>query len=293
MTEMNEKNIKTEYPDEELYRQEIMQDIPDLWDRIDKGIDALEAKSAPSVTEGATVPTAKGKVFNFKKFAAYAAPVAALLLIAGLALPVLNNVSLGTKDYTAAEPATADAAACDDNYTTTTEECAETNYEAEATADEACEESETDDYQLDMAKQKMTADSKNGRDLSEVKGNGSSAAAANASSAASSFAYSATPKNEGIADEESSTAETAGASDSYAGNVILVSFDEEITGEQKIALMAKYGLEMVYDYKYMNMCAFACPECEDLNKLCEDIAKEANVISAEIEGSEELMQSDN
>jgi hypothetical protein len=43
----------------------------------------------------------------------------------------------------------------------------------------------------------------------------------------------------------------------------------------------------------MNMCAFTCPECEDLNKLCEDIAKEANVISAEIEGSEELMQSDN
>ncbi len=301
MTEMNEKNIKTEYPDEELYRQEIMQDIPDLWDRIDKGIDALEAKSAPSVSEGATVPTAKGKVFNFKKFAAYAAPVAALLLIAGLALPVLNNVSLGTKDYTAAEPAACDAATCDDNYTTTTEECAETNYEAEATADEACEESETDDYQLDMAKQKMTADSENGRNLSEVKGNGSSAAAANASSgatanassAASSFAYSATPKNEGIADEDSSTAETAGASDSYAGNVILVSFDEEITGEQKIALMAKYGLEMVYDYKYMNMCAFTCPECEDLNKLCEDIAKEANVISAEIEGSEELMQSDN
>jgi hypothetical protein len=288
---MNKENIKTEYPDEEIYRQEIMLDIPDLWDRIDKGIDALEVKSDISESEKAMPQTTKGKVFDFKKFAVYAAPVAALLIIAGLALPVLNNVSQRTKNYTAAESAaTADAAACDDNYTTTTEECAETNYEAEATAEEF-EESETDDYQLDMAKQEMTADNENGRDLSEVKGNGSSAAAANASSgatanassAASSFAHSATPQNVGIADEESSTAEMEGASDSYAGKMILVSFDEEVTGEQKIAIMQKYGLEMVYDYKYMNMCSFTCPDCDDLNKLCEDIAKESNVISVEID----------
>lgn len=287
---MNEKNIKTEYPDEELYRQEIMQDIPDLWDRIDKGIDALEAKSAPSVSEGATVPTAKGKVFNFKKFAAYAAPVAALLLIAGLALPVLNNVSRKNSDYTASAPATAGETAADgaDYAASDSEVC--TECQTVENAVEECEESEMDDYQADMAKQEKSVDDK--REASEIKGKDSMAAAVNQSSGAS-FAHSPTQNNEAMTVDESSVAETEGATDSYAGNVILVSFDEEITGEQKIALMAKYGLEMVYDYKYMNMCAFTCPECEDLNKLCEDIAKEANVISAEIEGSEEPMQSDN
>lgn len=286
---MNEKNIKTEYPDEELYRQEIMQDIPDLWDRIDKGIDALEAKNAPSVSEGVTVPTAKGKVFNFKKFAAYAAPVAALLLIAGLALPVLNNVSLGTKEYTAEEPAACDAATGEDSYMAATEENADMSYSAGETAAADCEAAEEEeDYRTDTATQEMSADDE--REASAVKGESSMAGVAKASNGAT-FAYSSTPKNADLTVDESIEAEDA--SDSYAGNVILVSFDEEITGEQKIALMAKYGLEMVYDYKYMNMCAFTCPECEDLNKLCEDIAKEANVISAEIEGSEELMQSDN
>lgn len=283
---MNEKNIKTEYPDEELYRQEIMQDIPDLWDRIDKGIDALEAKSAPSVSEGATVPTAKGKVFNFKKFAAYAAPVAALLIIAGLALPVLNNVSKKSADYSAPAPAAeAQSAASDADYTDYSVAAAETD-----DAVEECEATAGDDNHTDMAEQEMSAEDE--REASAVKGESSMAGVAKASNGAT-FAYSSTPKNADLNVDESMEPETEEASDSYAGNVILVSFDEEITGEQKIALMAKYGLEMVYDYKYMNMCAFTCPECEDLNKLCEDIAKEANVISAEIEGSEEPMQSDN
>ena len=278
MTEMNEKNIKTEYPDEELYRQEIMSDIPDLWDRIDKGIDALENKSDPAVSEKVTAPSPKGKVFDFKRFAAYAAPVAALLLIVGLALPVLNNASKRSKNYSASAPATADMATAGEDYSgTESQACYET---AEAVAEE-CED-------IDSVMKSPEKSDDNERSASEVKGNSSMSAAANANSSAASFSYSATPDNADMTNGESAMTEMEEAADSYPGNVILVSFDEGVTEEQKIAIRDKYGLEMVYDYKYMNLCSYSCPDCEDLNKLCENIAKEENVISAEIEGSEEL-----
>ena len=275
---MNEKNIKTEYPDEELYRQEIMSDIPDLWDRIDKGIDALENKSDSAVSEKVTVPAPKGKVFDFKRFAVYAAPVAALLLIVGLALPVLNNASKRSKNYSASAPATADMATAGEDYAgTESQACYET---AEAVAEE-CEDTDS------VMKSPEKSDD-NERSASEVKGNSSMSAAANANSSAASFSYSATPDNADMTNGESAMTEMEEAADSYPGNVILVSFDEGVTEEQKIAIRDKYGLEMVYDYKYMNLCSYSCPNCEDLNKLCENIAKEENVISAEIEGSEEL-----
>ncbi|MBQ7972364.1 MAG: hypothetical protein IJ291_02755 [Lachnospiraceae bacterium] len=80
---------------EEAYKAEVLNDIPDLWDRIEAGLTPRAAAVVPDVSEAEQTVPVKKKKKSLYKFLYVAMPAAAVVLVFLISIPVVLSMVAG------------------------------------------------------------------------------------------------------------------------------------------------------------------------------------------------------
>ena len=233
---------------EEAYRREVASSAPDIWDRIEKGIEIS--------------PVQKKKSGLNTRFLYFAIPAVAAAVVFIAVLPTLNNVRNKTASYS-------EMAAMDNSVQLKDESAYEAAAEAEEAysdnvSEEACDETE-EAFANGEAEGAALAGStlimQNAEPAAEAAAAESDAESADAVSGAfyGSNAKKRDPKINGV--------------------VILISVSDVTTDEDIKKLCEDKGLEIIYDYENFNMYALAVKkELSDKEGFCRELQEEYDFI---------------
>ena len=232
---------------EEAYRREVASSAPDIWDRIEKGIEIS--------------PVQKKKSGLNTRFLYFAIPAVAAAVVFIAVLPTLNNVRNKTASYS-------EMAAMDNSVQLR----GESAYEAAAEAEEAYSDNVSEEA-CDETEEAFVNGEAEGAALA-----GSTLIMQNAEPAAEAAAAES--------DAESADAVSGAFYGSNAkkrdknikGVVVLISVSEGVTDEEVGKLCEERGLEIVYYYENYNMYALSSEKDTDAEKLCDSLKKEYDFI---------------
>jgi len=227
---------------EEAYRREVASSAPDIWDRIEKGIEIS--------------PVQKKKSGLNTRFLYFAIPAVAAAVVFIAVLPTLNNVRNKTASYS-------EMAAMDNSVQLK----GESAYEAAAEAEEAYSDNVSEET-CDETEEAFVNGEAEGAALA-----GSTLTMQNAEPAAEAAAESADAVSGAFYGSNAKKRDK-----NIKGVVVLISVSEGVTDEEVGKLCEERGLEIVYYYENFNMYALSSEKDTDAEKLCDSLKKEYDFI---------------